>query len=62
MWPFTRTARPSPDAVAASDQAERALTDAENLDGRLEQIAQQSAEIRRFNHIAAAVAKSIRGA
>ena len=63
MWPFCRrAARPSPDAVAASVQAERALTDARNLDGRLEQVARQSAEIKRVNHIAAAVAKSIRGA
>lgn len=63
MWPFTRrAARPSPDAVAASNQADRALTDAKNLDGRLDRIARQSAEIRRINHIAAAVAKSIRGA
>lgn len=61
-WPLRRRAAyPSPDAEAASEQADRALLDAVNLDRRLDQVARESAEIKRINHIAAAVAKSIRG-
>lgn len=62
MWPFRRRdACPSQDAVAASAQADRALVDAVNLDGRLERVARESAEIKRVNHIAIAVARSIEG-
>ncbi len=62
-WPFSRSEHhASPDAQDAAIQAVRALTDARNLDGRAERVAESLAEIRRTNHIAAAVTKSIRGA
>jgi hypothetical protein len=63
MWPFTRRrpARPSPDAVAAAAHADRALIDAKNLDGKVDRAVELAAEIKRVNHIALAVAKSIRG-
>ena len=53
---------PSPEADAAVEQADRALIDARCLGERFERAAKTAAEIRRVNHIAAAVAKSIRGA
>lgn len=60
MWPFRRRAAcPSEDAQAAAAQADRALVDARNLDGRLERVARESEEIKRINHIAIAVAMSI---
>ena len=62
MWPFTRRpASPSPDAEAAAAQADRALTDARNLDSKVEKVARDAAEIKRVNHIAAAMARAIRG-
>ena len=62
MWPFVhRPACPSPDAVAASDQATRALADAHSLDRKVERAASTAAEIKRVNHIAAAMARAIRG-
>jgi hypothetical protein len=65
MWPFYRrqmVPHPSPDAEAATSQAERALTDAKNLDTKVDKVAQEAAEIKRVNHIADAVDRSIRGA
>jgi len=63
MWPFRRRpARPSPDAEAAVEQASRALRDAKALDVRFEEAARRADEIKRVNHIALAVARSIRGA
>lgn len=60
MWPFRRHVPcASEDAHAAAAQADRALMDARNLDGRLERVARQSAEIKRINHIALAVDRSI---
>lgn len=70
MWPFSRRpkpvapapAPPSPDAEAALRHATRALLDAQNLDRKVERVTREAAEIKRINHIAAAVARSIRGA
>lgn len=62
MWPFRRrAARPSPDALAASAHADRALIDARNLDSKVDRAVEMAAEIKRVNHIALAVARSIRG-
>lgn len=59
-WPWRRRVPcPSPEAEHATQQADRALVDARNLDGRLARVARESAEIKRVNHIAIAVAKSI---
>lgn len=61
-WPFSRhVPAPSQEAQHATAQADRALADARNLDGRLELVARESAEIKRVNHIALAVARSIQG-
>jgi hypothetical protein len=63
MWPFRRRVPcASEEAVAAADHADRALIDVQNLDMRVAKVAEQSAEIKRVNHIAAAVAMSIRRA
>lgn len=61
VWPFGSPA-PSSEAHVAAAQAKRGLIDARNLHGKVEQVAAVAAEIKRVNHIAAAVAKSIRGA
>lgn len=61
VWPFGRPAA-SAEAGDAAEQANRALTDARNLHGKVEKVAAVAAEIKRVNHIAAAVAKSIKGA
>lgn len=62
MWPFRRRpARPSPDAVAASEHADRALIDAKKLDGKVDRAVEMAAEIKRVNHVATAVARAIRG-
>ena len=62
MWPFVhRPACPSPDAEAAAEQADRALVDAKNLDRKVEKAARDAAEIKRVNHIAANLARAIRG-
>ena len=62
-WPFRkkRSAAPSPDATAAAEQADRAFVDAKDLDEKMRHVAAQAAEIKRVNHIAVAVARSIRG-
>lgn len=61
-WPWVRRrACPSPDAEAAAQQADRALIDAHNLDGRLARVAREAAEIKRINHVALSVERSIRG-
>lgn len=51
----------SPEAEVAFQQASRALEDAQNLAGKVDKAARESAKLRRENHIAAAVVKSIRG-
>lgn len=61
VWPFHRGGSTGEADVAVA-QACRALADAKNLHGKVEQVAAVAAEIKRVNHIAAAVAKSIRGA
>ena len=62
-WPFRkkRAAAPSPDATAAVEQADRAFVDAKGLDEKMRHVAAEAAEIKRVNHIAVAVARSIRG-
>ena len=63
MWPFARR-RPacaSPDAEAAAEQAERALADAKRLHAKVDRVAKEAAEIKRVNHIAAAMARAIKG-
>lgn len=64
MWPFRhrRPPRPSPDAVAAAEHADRALIDAKNLDGKVERAVRLAAEIKRVNHIAASLERAIKGA
>lgn len=61
MWPFRRQRGPSPDAKAASAQADRALQDARNLDGKVDRVTQVAAEIKRVNHVALAVKRAIQG-
>jgi hypothetical protein len=63
-WPWRRQRREpiiSPEAQEANLQGDRALEDALNLDSRVERVARDAAEIRRVNHIAAAVLKSLKG-
>lgn len=62
-WPWQRRRDPCPSdaAVEAERHADRTLRDVRNLDARADAAARQSAEIRRINHIAAAVAKVIGG-
>jgi hypothetical protein len=60
-WWRRRTAAPSQEAQAAAYAAGRSLLDAQNLDARVSDIADQLAQTRARNHFGAAVAASMRG-
>ena len=62
-WPFHRRRCPQPSAEAqhAVEQAQRQLRDAQRLSKRVDEVADQLAQIRRRNHIAEAVIQAIKG-
>jgi len=60
-WPWRRPGRVPEEAEQAVQHAERLLEDAKNLDARAQKAADTAAEIRRVNHIAAAMARAIKG-
>ena len=63
LWPFHRRRKPgpSPESTHAVEQAERQLRDTKRLSERVNEVADQLAEIRRVNHIAEAVRNAIKG-
>lgn len=63
LWPFHRRRKPCPsdDAIAADQEASRALIDAEALTSRADRVADRLSATRERNHFAAAVYRSIRG-
>ena len=62
-WPFRRrTGRPSLDAEAAAAHADRALLDVQALAGKVDRAVELAAEIKRVNHVAAAMVRVIKGA
>lgn len=63
-WPWRQRSVPpstKPEALEARSQGLRALEDARCLDRRVEKVAREAEEIRRTNHIAAAVYRSLGG-
>ena len=62
-WPWRRREpMPSDDARHALDQARRALVDTERMAGRVDEVADQLAEIKRRNHFREAIEESMRRA
>lgn len=62
-WPFhrRRCAQPSDEAAHAIQQAQRQMKDTDRMACRVDEVADQLAEIHRRNHIGAAVTRAIRG-
>lgn len=62
IWPWRRrTVLPSHEAAHAVEQAERQMKDTDRMACRVDEVADQLAEIHRRNHFGQAVTRAIRG-